>query len=195
MNAWYIASIVLGSLTIAVSFLCFIVPHRKVNLLFRLIFDALNIVNCICIFYATNTNAILIALVCDSIAIVRDIIFYFRKKGNWVDHIIWLLLFNALYLLSLIWTWSGPIVLLPAIANVFNTTALFIYKKKLTRIVTLFGQICFITYYCLLLAQSDLLTLLNLIASAMMFVSAIIGLVVLFVREKQRNNTNNEKII
>jgi len=185
-NEWYIASIVTGILFVIVSFLTFVIPHKKTTLIFRLSFDILLALNCICIYFATGVEAILVSLVCGSLSIIRDIVFYFKKKGNIIDKLYWPIGFNIIYALSLIWTWSGVVTLLPVLGNIINTTALYIHKKRVTRIVTLIGQLFFIVYSAILLPSSDLLSIFNLISGVGMFVSAFIGLVVLFIRDNKR---------
>jgi len=190
LNGWYIASIIMGVIIIGVSFATFIVPHRRINLILRLSFDILNIINCIFIYFATGVQAILVSLACDAISVVRDIIFYNRKKGNAIDKIYWPIGFDIIFGLSLIWTWSGPITLLPVIGNIINTTALYIYRKKVTRIVTLVGEVLFIVYSALLIPSSSFLTIFNLISSSAMFISALAGLIVLSARDKKREEKN-----
>jgi hypothetical protein len=46
--------------------------------------------------------------------------------------------------------------------------------------ITLIGQVCFITYYAVLIPKSDILMILNLVVSSAMFISAIVGLILSF---------------
>jgi len=185
-NGWYIASIIVGSINILISLATFIIPHRKINLALRLTFDILNAINSMLIYLATGVEAILVSLPCDLLSVIRDIIFYNKRKGNIIDKVYWPIGFDIIFALSLIWTWSGPISLLPVIGYIVNTTALYIHQKKITRIVTIIGQLFFMAFSIILLPSSGLLTIFILIASIAMFASASIGLVVLFVRDKRR---------
>lgn len=182
---WYIAAFATGIITIIVTIFSFLFPSRKITLLLRFTFDAVSIVNGICVYYATGVTAIWSVVAVDAVGIVRDVIYLFRVKYKWADKLFWLFLFEVIFAASLIITWDGPIALLPVIGSLICNVALYLKDVKMTKIVSIVGQIPFILYYALLINDSDLLTALSLVASTTFFISAVIGLSLIILRQNR----------
>jgi len=186
MDGLYVTSIVFGILAVLVCFFIFLHRSRDLTLMFRLLFDIFSALS-ITFAYLYSKEVVLFAgLGTNIVGIGADILFYFRKRYKWADHIFWLFLILSLYGLSLIFTYRSPISLLPIFGSFINTTALYLMNHKVTKWMTFCGQIFFITYYSLLLVGSDMLTLLNLLCSSVMMVSVIIGLFMIYFKKDQK---------
>ena len=144
---WYTAAFVTGILSIIICIFSYIFPNRKITLILRMGFDAISIINGIFVYYATDVAAIWAVVAVDGIGIIRDIIYLARAKYKWADHWIWLIVFEVIFAASIFFTWAGPIALLPVIGSVISNTGLYIKDVKKTKIITIIGQVFFITYY------------------------------------------------
>lgn len=182
---WFTSAFVCGILTIIICSLSYIFGKRKIVLLFRLTFDVISVVYGICVYYATGAGAIWAVILTNSIGIARDIVYMLRDKNKWADKIFWLYFFEILFAASAFLNLKEmPIALLPVVGSLINNVALYLKDVKKTKILLLFGQTFFITYYVLLFEASDMLTILALISSSMFFVSALVGLLCLFKKSK-----------
>ena len=128
-------------------------------------------------------NVLLALVAAAAVGSIRDVIFLFRESHAWADSYVWLILFTIILVVFSILGWSGWLTLLPILGTIINNFALYLKDFKKMKIITLFGQVCFITYYALLIPEGDILMILNLSVSSAMFISAIIGLIVYFYRE------------
>lgn len=183
---WYIAAFSTGLICVCLCILSFLFPNRKITLILRFSYDLLAICNGICIYFATQVPAILAITIVDAIGLVRDLVYLLREKYKWADHIFWLIFFEIIFACSIFLSWAGPISLLPVIGALFNNVGLYLKNLKKTRIYTLFGQTFFIVYNSLLINASDFLTILSLTCSVGFFLSALIGLIMLIVRDKKK---------
>ena len=182
---WYTAAFVLGLLQIVICVFSYLFNSRKITILLKIAFEVLAIVGGICIFEYSQSNALIAVIVIDALQMIREIIFLFREKYKWADHIAWLYIFEAIFLLSLIFTWAGPISLLPTVGGAIAGVALYLKNQKTCKILILFAQFCFITYYALLINTTDLLTILQLISSCTFLVSDIVGLSSILIKERK----------
>lgn len=176
MNGWYIAALVLSILSIFICIALFAFPKRKVALIFRFAFDVITIINSICLYLYLNDKVLLALVASSAVGALRDVVFLFKEKHKWADSYWWLLFFAVALTVFSVLGWGGWLTLLPIIGTVINTYALYLKDYKKMKIVTIFGQICFITYYAFLIPEGDILMILNLIVSSAMLVSAIVGL-------------------
>lgn len=187
MGMWtplYIAAFVLGILIVLISILSFLSTKRVIVLLFRLCFDVLSIIQLSLIYYDQGSDSVLIGIFITITELLREIIFIFKNKFKWTKSPIVPIFFVVISWLSLIWTYDTWISIIPVIGMSINTGALFMSNVKKTKITILFGQIFFISYYALLIASTNLLTMLNMLSSIAFFVSAFIGLMVMLNKEK-----------
>lgn len=186
-NPWFIAAFILGILVIVICSLSYVFNNRKVVLFFRLSFDIVSVIYGICVYYATGAGAIWAVVITDCVGIIRDIIYIFRDDHKWADNIFWLILFEALFIGSAFFNLKEmPVALLPVIGSLINNLALYLKNTKTTKILILFGQTFFIVYYILLLSASDMLTILALISSSMFFISALIGLIIIYLKDHKK---------
>ena len=184
-DGWYIASLVFGVLAVLVCLLVYAFPSRKLTLIFKMLFDIFSIFNLAFAYISTKEVGLLAGLGTNVVGVTRDIFFLFRKKYKWADHYFWLIFFCSLYALSLIFTYKSALSLMPVIASIINTSALYLINQKRTKIITIFGQIIFITYFAILIQGSELLTILNLAASTTTLISVIIGLFLILKNERK----------
>jgi len=64
--------------------------------------------------------------------LLRNCVFIMRPK-KWASHPAWLYIFCFVYILCGVFTWSGPVSLLPTAAMLFGTVSLYVLNPKLTR--------------------------------------------------------------
>ena len=157
MSGWYIASLVTGIVGILICSVSYAVPSRKMTLFFRLMFDFVMVINCFCVYFATENLLIFASCANSFIGMFRDIVFYFRGEKKWASSYLWLVGFELFYISSAFITWGGPIGLLPLIGGMINTFALYLKDSRYLKATTLLGQVFFITYYVLLISGTDML--------------------------------------
>ena len=180
MNGWYVAAFVLGIVSIVICIALFVVPKRKYALILRFAFDIVTIVNSVCLYMYLQDKVLLALVAGATVGSIRDVIFLFRDKYKWADSYWWLIGFMVALTIFSVLGWSSWLTLLPVLGTLINTYALYIKDYKKMKIITLVGQVCFITYYAVLIPESDVLMILNLVVSSAMFVSAIVGLIIAF---------------
>ena len=76
---------------------------------------------------------------------LRNFVFFMRPK-KWAESSLWVYVFCVFYLIAGILTWSGAISILPTIAMMCGTVALFMIKPKTTRKLALFCSVGWIVY-------------------------------------------------
>ena len=180
MNGWYVAAFVLGIVSIVICIALFIVPKRKYALILRFAFDIVTIVNSVCLYMYLQDKVLLALVAAAAVGSVRDVVFLFRDKYKWADSYWWLIGFTIVLTVFSVLGWSSWLTLLPVLGTIINTYALYIKDYIKMKIITLFGQTFFITYYAVLIPESDVLMILNLVVSSAMFVSAVVGLIIAF---------------
>lgn len=190
MDGYYITSLVFGILAVLVCLFIFSHRSRSLSLLLKFLFDLFSALNLTFAYLSTGEVILLAGLGTNIVGMARDILFFFRGRYKWANNILWLFLFLLLYGLSLIFTYRNPLSLLPVIGSLINTTALYLLNHKAMKWLTFIGQLFFITYYAILIRSSDMLTILNLLASSVMMASVIIGLFILYFVKKEDNNTS-----
>ena len=188
MDGWYIAAVVLSILSIVICITQFLVSKRNISLAIRFIFDVVKIGCYVCIYMYLQDKVILAMVASGVVGAVRDVVFLYREKYKWADSIIWLFVFSIALVVFSIFEWGGWLTLLPIIGTIVNTIALYLKDYKKMKMVILFGQIFFITYHAVLIPESDLLMILNLVVSVAYFMSAFIGLIIYF---RRKNNPQN----
>jgi len=182
---FFIFAYITGGIIIALSLINFIFPGRKVSLFIKAGLDFTTIINCLFIYLATGNSLIIVSVVTNIIATVRDILFNFRNKYKCLNNYAWPILFCVLNISSLIFTYKSLISLIPIIGSVISTSTLYANDQKITKIGAIFAQSCYLTYYSILLPSSSILTIFSLISTAAGIVGTVIGLVVLK-REKEK---------
>ena len=192
MNGWYIASLVLSIMTVVNCIAIFLVPNRKVALLLRFSFDIISICNSICLFIYLGDKVILALLAGNIVSSIRDVVFYFRGTRRWADSYAWIFIFSIILVTFSVLAWSSWLTLFPIFGTLINTGALYLKDYKKMKIVTLVGQIFFILYYVFLIPEGDILIIINLLASSAMFISALVGLIIYFIKGKHIEKSHQE---
>ena len=174
-----------GVMLVIIGFFIFIFPQRSRTLIIKLTTDVINVSNSVFIFFATGNPLILAGAASTGIGIVRDATFIARDKNKFFDNYLWAILFAVLNLCTLFFTYKGPISLLPAIGTTVSCLTLFVYNQKVTKLGAGFCQICYITYFAILLPSSSILTIFTLINAVTTLIGSIIGFVYLIRKEKK----------
>ncbi len=188
-NVFWVVAFLLGIIAILCSLLMFLLPKKNSHLLLKLIFDISHIFQMLFIFFATHTYGIFIGMASNSVGIIRDIAFMKSEKKEY--RLYWTIALCALMIGYLQFTYDSPISYLPVIGTLINTTALSFSNKKKTCALTIFGQFFFISYYASLVQSSNLLTILNITSSVMLFISSVVGLFLAINIEKKRKATSS----
>lgn len=82
----------------------------------------------------------------DVIAAFREVIFYHRQTKRWASHRFWLYLFAVLMGLSPIFTWTGPVSLLPAVGSVIAVFSFYSIKPYHIRLLGFLATIPWLLY-------------------------------------------------
>ncbi|MCQ2086947.1 MAG: HAD-IA family hydrolase [Bacilli bacterium] len=181
----YAVAVALGILLICICIFSHLKNSRNMTLIMKLAFDITATTYLTAVYFATGAVGVFAGIAINGIGIIRSIIFLFRYKNKFFDNNWCLLSFEIIQALSLIISYTSPISIIPTIASMFTTYALFINKQKVTKSLIIVAQSMFITYYALLLKDSDLLTILMLVSCCVTLSSSITGLILIFVHEKK----------
>ena len=175
-NPFYLIAFILGIIIILYSLMMFLLPKKNSHLFIKLLFDITYIAQMLFIFFATKSYGVFAGIASNSVGVIRDIAFIKNEKKDYRFY--WTLALCVLMVALLHFSYDSPISYLPIFGTLINTTALSFKDKKKTCALTVIGQIFFISYYVLLLKESDFLTILNIISASMLFVSAVLGLII-----------------
>ena len=94
-----------------------------------------------------------------------------------------------LFIATLIFTYKGPLSLLPVAGSVLSSFFFYITNEKIFKTGAVITNVLYSTYYAILIPSSDVLTIFSLLTAAMGLVSSIIGLCVILYREnKEKKN-------
>ena len=174
-NPYYVIAFILGIFIIGFSLMMFLIRKKNSHLFIKLLFDLTYIMQMIFIFLMTKSYLVFAAIASNTVGAIRDIAF--MEDEDKVHRKYWTIGLCALMIFLLHFSYDSPVSFLPVFGTLINTTALSFRKKRNTCALTVVGQIFFISYYVLLLAESDFLTVLNIVSASMLFISALIGLI------------------
>ncbi|MBE6141887.1 MAG: YgjV family protein [Erysipelotrichaceae bacterium] len=191
-NPFYVIAFILGIIIIIYSLMMFLLPKKNSHLFIKLLFDIAYIAQMLFIFFATKSYAVFIGIASNTVGAVRDIVFITSDKKE--HRLYWTIVLCALMVAFLHFSYDSPVSYLPVFGTLINTTALSFKKKQNTCALTMFGQLFFISYYSLLLKESDFLTILNIISASMLFISAVVGFIIPFVKAARARNAHIYKI-
>lgn len=82
----------------------------------------------------------------DVIAAFREVIFYHRQTKAWASHRFWLYFFAILMGFSPVFTWTGPISLLPAAGSVIAVFSFYCMKPTHIRLLGFLATIPWLLY-------------------------------------------------
>ena len=88
---------------------------------------------------------------------MRNFVFFMRPK-KWAESVWWVYIFCFLYLAAGVLTWEGAISLLPTVAMIFGTIALFIIRPKTTRRLVLLCSVGWIIYGVLVFSVAAMIS-------------------------------------
>lgn len=80
------------------------------------------------------------------VAILRSFVFFNREKKKWASHRFWLWFFVVVIGATPLFTWSGPISLLPMAGSVIMVFGFYTLNPHKTRILALFGHGLWLLY-------------------------------------------------
>ena len=186
MSVYFFFAIFFGVLLIIDSLLIFIFRSRITTLLLKSLFEILSFFTLLFAYFETNNEAVFVAMAGNCVGLVRDIIFLLQEKYKAFNSIIFLILIEIGFISIVPFSWRGIICLLPAIASLVSTYALYI-KHYLTRTwLALISMATYVVYYGILLPGSNFLTILNFTSMFVVCVSCVIGLINYYI--KRRNS-------
>ena len=107
----------------------------------------------------------------NSIAVFREIVFYYRQDKKWASHRFWLYFFLVVMGLSPILTWMGPVSLLPAIGSAISVVAFYCKEPFHTRILGILSLLPWATY-CIIIPNYGVVFSLSI-----QFTAAVLGLI------------------
>lgn len=118
------------------------------------------------------------------VAVFRELIFMNRGKYKWADHKIWPVIFASAALATAALTWNGAISILPAVASATSVIAFWVGNPRLSRILAfpIASEMIVYDYFTGSYA--------GLINEAIGITSAIIGIIRLDIRRKNKNGGN-----
>ena len=105
-----------------------------------------------------------------AIAVFRELVFYHREHKKWAAHRFWLYFFVVLMMLSPLFTWAGPVSLLPAVGSALAVYAFYCINPHYTRIYGLLSSVLWF-FYSFLMGNYPMA-----FTSAVQILSAILGL-------------------
>jgi len=187
MNMYLILAYITGTIIVSVSLFNFAFKSRTVSLILKAVIDFVAIFNLLFSMLATENNAILASLVATGIGLCRDIVFLFRNKSKYMDHIAWPIGFCVIFACSLFFTYKTPISLLPAIGSLFSTMTLYSKKPIVTKTGAIICTSLYIIYFSILLPSSDSLTLFSLLSYCTSFLGATFGLIKILSHQKKES--------
>lgn len=182
MDTYLLLALITGGLLIAYSLFLYIFPSRRLNLLLKAGSDALNVLNLLFVYLYTNNALVVVGMAMNVICMIREILFSFRNNYKTLNNIGWPIGFSIVFALSLIFTYKTPLSLLPPIGSVISTMCFYAKNPKLIKIGGALSSVFYIVYYSILIPSTDVLTLSSLLCSAAGFISSIIGLIIIMVR-------------
>ena len=192
MDKFLLLAYISGGLLVIYSLFTFIFPSRKLNLLLKAGADLLSAINLVFVYIYTRNPLIIAGMVTLMIGLVREILFSFKNSCKALNHIAWPIVFSSLFALSLIFTYRSPLSILPPVASVISTIFFFVTNQKIFKIGAIVVNSLYATYYLILIPSSDVLTIFSLLTSLMGLISSIVGLFVIFYKQRQAKRSENE---
>lgn len=185
----YLAGQILGFFLIAWAFLIYVQKNRNRILVFKLIGDALSIVQYVLCGAYSGAGV-------NSVMCLREIVFLNREKHKWANFKGWVVIFvlfifimtfvtNGQEPFSPIW-WAST---LPAIGSSIAVVGLYSKKASLTRILSLVG-ICFWLVYVIIMENW-----IQVVSNVISIISIIIGLFGDYFRAKKARLLDPEYVL
>ena len=184
MDTYLLLAYITGGLLVAYSLFLYIFPSRKVNLYLKAGSNLISCINLTFIYLYTDNPLVIVGIVTNAICIVREILFSFRDNCKILNHLAWPIGFSIILVLSLVFTYTSPLSLLPPIGSVVTTMCFYAKSPKILKTGAIAATIIYIVYYAILIPSSDTLTIFALLCTVAGFISSTVGLIVLLYKEK-----------
>ena len=107
----------------------------------------------------------------NGLAIFREIVFYYRQDKKWASHRFWLYFFIVLMGITPVFTWMGPVSILPAAGSVLSVVAFYCVEPRHTRMIAIFSLLPWFLY-CHIIPNYGIL-----VSITIQITSAILGLI------------------
>jgi len=187
MNIFWILTYITGVIVVILSFFSFFFPTRKVQLIMKAVNDFAGSTNLLLAFFATNDNNLVVGIVISYLGVVRDVLYLFRGKWKILNNWALPICFCVLYITAGIFTYKSSISLLPIMGSFISSIGLYLKNVKHTKLLSLLNLAIYITYYAICIPTSSVLTIFSLVAASVSFVGCLIGLAILYKKEKQKD--------
>lgn len=184
MDTYLLLAYITGGLLVAYSLFLYIFPSRKVNLYLKAGSNLISCINLTFIYLYTDNPLVIVGIVTNAICIVREILFSFRDNCKILNHLAWPIGFSIILMLSLVFTYTSPLSLLPPIGSVVTTMCFYAKNPKILKTGAIAATVIYIVYYAILIPSSDTLTIFALLCTVAGFISSTVGLIVLLYKEK-----------
>lgn len=184
MDTYLLLAYITGGLLVAYSLFLYIFPSRKVNLYLKAGSNLISCINLTFIYLYTDNPLVIVGIVTNAICIVREILFSFRDNCKILNHLAWPIGFSIILMLSLVFTYTSPLSLLPPIGSVVTTMCFYAKSPKILKTGAIVATAIYIVYYAILIPSSDTLTIFALLCTVAGFISSTVGLIVLLYKEK-----------
>lgn len=184
MDTYLLLAYITGGLLVAYSLFLYIFPSRKVNLYLKAGSNLISCINLTFIYLYTDNPLVIVGIVTNAICIVREILFSFRDNCKILNHLAWPIGFSIILMLSLVFTYTSPLSLLPPIGSVVTTMCFYAKSPKILKTGAIAATVIYIVYYAILIPSSDTLTIFALLCTVAGFISSTVGLIVLLYKEK-----------
>jgi len=176
----YIAS---GVLALSVSLTIYLYKNRKTIRIAKMIADVIWMLN-----YLSQGAVAYTGALQNVVCLLREFVFLQRvKERKWADSVWWCILFCALYCITPVVTWQGWFCLLPAVASIFSTVALFVKDEQLTRWLTIPAQLLCLLY------SIRISNVFSTLGNVILFASAVSGLILETWRRKTREEPSSSE--
>jgi hypothetical protein len=157
-----------GVIAMCESFFIFQVTDRRKMLALKLLDDLLWITHHILIGGYT-------AALTTSIAVFREIIFYYKGRKPWASNVLWAIGFSLVFAACAPLTWVNIFSIFPAMASVVATWSFWVNKTNVTKLIQLPSAVCMFIYCIVYSSYSGVLTqIITIISIALFFARSFI---------------------
>lgn len=88
----------------------------------------------------------LVGAVANSLTIIRNLTFRYKNEKQFLQHFSWPYIFSLILLLTSLLLWQGWFSILPALAVIASTFALWMNDTKTIRVLSLIGPLLWLPY-------------------------------------------------
>ena len=159
---------IIGVIAMIESFFIFQVSERKKMVILKLVDDFLWVIHFLLI--GGYTGALT-----TSVAVIREIIFYYKGSKKWANSKWWAIGFSFIFLLCSLLTWTNVFSLLPALASSISTWVFWVDETKHAKIIQIPCVILMFIYCIVCSSYSGILTqLITLISIIIYFIRLLV---------------------